>query len=818
MTTPSYFKNNLRLSKERFTKSIFKFNTNYHEHAPIELVQSFVKNKQGISLKSNRLLNKSYDNENKQMELYLKKYDKKNDVFNVKYSLPAHKWGRVSPEKSLSLCVFHRPTRHAYCKGIYIDIDVKNCHPVVIKNICQLNDIPCPTITSYCDDRDGFLQRVCDHHEVNSAEAKNLILRLTYGGEYNRWLDSLLLKQQTPRDAMAEILQYESEMEDIRNEVFEKNTHIIADVEKADPLKFKNPKYKTPEDVLRKKKKTCMSLFCGTIERHLQESCIKFLVDNKDFDLLDIVPCQDGFMIKFDLWYDDIMKELEQVMFDKIGFDIELKVKEFDEACDIPVTAEEVKEDDDESQTEAKVEEEWKAKFRQIVPEFEKNHCKIVNKSLYVKTTPNGITFLSKSQLVHANEHIQCGFHMGGPVCFIDKWVRFNDKINKRDDMDFYPPPLICPDNVFNLWRPFDMELLTDSYPKHQEGLDFILNHIKILCGNDQVVFDYVIKWIAQMIQFPAIKTVVLVFISKQGAGKGTLLKLFRLMLGVCKVFETTSPSRDVWGDFNGMMASSFLVNLNEMSKKEMGDCEGRFKALATDPTLTINNKGVNQFKIQSHHRFIITTNKEDPIKTTDDDRRLIIIRSSDEKIGDKDYFNKINEYLDDINVVRSCYDYFKSIEGMDKFGSLPKPQTEYQNNLKQLSRSPIDMWLEDFTRRHSVLGVDKVERLGIETFADFEDWRRTNNITYETDVRKLGVALSNISINDGIARGRHTKKGETKLFNIQVLKGHFNIGVMIDSNNNTPTKKEDGNESQTDCELVEVSNGNICDSVRVRR
>ena len=352
MTTPSYFKNNLRLSKERFTKSIFKFNTNYHEHAPIELVQSFVKNKQGISLKSNRLLNKSYDNENKQMELYLKKYDKKNEVFNVKYSLPAHKWGRVIPEKSLSLSVFHRPTRHAYCKGIYIDIDMKNAHPVVIKNICQLNDIPCPTITRYCDDRDGFLQRVCDHHEVNSAEAKNLILRLTYGGEYNRWLDSLLLKQQTPRDAMAEILQYESEMENIRNKVFEKNTHIIADVEKADPSKFKNPKYKTPEDVLRKKKKTCMSLFCGTIERHLQEACIKFLVDNKGFDLLDIVPCQDGFMIEFDLWYDDILKELKQVMYDKVGFDIDLKVKEFDEACDIPVTAEEVKEDDDEPEEE----------------------------------------------------------------------------------------------------------------------------------------------------------------------------------------------------------------------------------------------------------------------------------------------------------------------------------------------------------------------------------------------------------------------------------------------------------------------------------
>ena len=231
-------------------------------------------------------------------------------------------------------------------------------------------------------------------------------------------------------------------------------------------------------------------------------------------------------------------------------------------------------------------------------------------------------------------------------------------------------------------------------------------------------------------------------------------------MLGFSKIFETTSPSRDVWGDFNGMMASSFLVNLNEMSKKEMGDCEGRFKALATDPTITINNKGVNQFKIQSYQRFIITTNKEDPIKTTDDDRRTVIIRSSDEKIGDKEYFNKINEYLDDVNVIRTCYDYFKSISGMKNFSSIPKPQTEYQNNLKQLYRSPIEMWLEDFTRRYSLLNKEKVERLGAETFADFEDWRRCNNLAFDTDTRKLGVTLSNIQIVGGIEKGRHTKKG----------------------------------------------------------
>jgi phage/plasmid-associated DNA primase len=316
-----------------------------------------VKNKQGVSLKSNRVLRKSYDNENQQMELYLKKYDKKEGAFKVKYNLPAHKWGRINPEKSLSLCVFHRPTRHAYCQGIYIDIDMKNAHPVIVKNICLLNNIPCSTITKYCEDRDAFLQRVCDYHNVDRASAKTLMLRLTYGGEYAKWLDSEILKQQRPYNGLAEIVKYEAEMENIRNLVFENNTHIIADVEKADPSYFKNPKYKTPEDVLRKKKKTCMSHFCNTIERHLQEACIKYLVDNKGFDLFKKVPCQDGFMILFDLWYDDILKELEQVVFNKIGFNVELVVKEFDEACKIPVTAGEVEQPEEDGDEDNEIDE-----------------------------------------------------------------------------------------------------------------------------------------------------------------------------------------------------------------------------------------------------------------------------------------------------------------------------------------------------------------------------------------------------------------------------------------------------------------------------
>jgi hypothetical protein len=74
------------------------------------------------------------------------------------------------------------------------------------------------------------------------------------------------------------------------------------------------------------------------------------------------------------------------------------------------------------------------------------------------------------------------------------------------------------------MWRPFDMELYTKPYIENDEALKFILNHIKILYNNEEVVYDYLIKWIAQMIQFPEVKTVVITMISNEGAGKGTFL------------------------------------------------------------------------------------------------------------------------------------------------------------------------------------------------------------------------------------------------------------------------------------------------------
>lgn len=157
-----------------------------------------------------------------------------------------------------------------------------------------------------------------------------------------------------------------------------------------------------------------------------------------------------------------------------------------------------------------------------------------------------------------------------------------------------------------------------------------------------------------------------------------------------------------------------------------------------------------------------------------------LIIRSSDEKKGDYLYFDTIHKYIEDNDVIRTCYDYFKNIEEMDKFKDIPIPQTEYQTNLKELSKSPIEQWLESFTREHINESKDCIELSGKDVYDLFKQWCNDNGIKYEIDSRKLCIRLINMKIS-GVTKGRHTNKGDTKIFNISELKHTFILGDLID-------------------------------------
>jgi hypothetical protein len=416
--------------------------------------------------------------------------------------------------------------------------------------------------------------------------------------------------------------------------------------------------------------------------------------------------------------------------------------------------------------------------YESVKVKFEKTHLLISNKGLFIRQTEDDNILMSKTHLITANERTSYDVVVNDDVktkCFIHDWLK-DDQNRMKYDMAVYPPDIQCPESVYNLWRPFTMETVS-AYNKNDAAITMVKNHIKIMCGNNQVVSDYFELWIAQMIQFPSVKSICPTLISDEGAGKGTLMRLFERMLGRDKILQTTKPSQTVWGNFNGLMKNAFLVNFDELSKKEGEGAEGFIKGLITEPRITINNKGIDPYELASFHRFIITTNNEDPIKTSKRDRRKLIIRASDELIGNREYFNKIYSMLDDDNAVKSIYEYFKAMPGADKFKDVPMPETEYQKDIKESYTSPIELWLKAITEEN--IDEEFVEMTSSEQYDSFNGFKSESGINFECSNVSFSLKLKNLKV-DGVGEPIHTKGGNKRKFEISKMKKHFNIGCLL--------------------------------------
>lgn len=289
---------------KNFKDSIFD-NINIKEYTNIRKVKGFISKSQGINYEGKKKyeeISKMYINEYVQMKSYLKNYDVDKNIFNVKLYLPKHKYGRIQYENHTSLSIFHRPTRHAYCENIYIDIDIVNSMPSILYEICKLNNYELSNIKNleyYVKNRDKLIKELSEYYDTTKEKAKKLLLIIMCGGKYETWL------KEEDIDKYIFITHIEKELESLRDIVYYSNEDI------------RNIKLEKWNNIYKEKKKV-FALWYQTIERQIQKTMILYLVKEKLFNLNEIVPCQDGFMI-----------------LNKYGINIHLKKKEFDEKIEI---------------------------------------------------------------------------------------------------------------------------------------------------------------------------------------------------------------------------------------------------------------------------------------------------------------------------------------------------------------------------------------------------------------------------------------------------------------------------------------------------
>jgi len=625
-------------------------------------------------------------------------------------------------------------------KDTTTDIDMNNAHPRILEYICRKRNIRCPFLSEYIQHRERTLSKLI---MVGVANPKMEILKL-------------LNSEKTPRisnDCDNILKNLRDEFKTIRAEL-KKQEDFTEQLQQAMTYKPNNVEGSFVNRIL------CI------YENKILQSMTSF-IHQHDLEIAEYAF--DGLLVYGNFYQDN---EFLTNMQDHINDDFEdlnmvLTYKQHSTA--IPYDYLNNLEDPtiiDDEQT-----------YFYMKTEFEKNHFKIINRSFFIKLDGTKLHFMKKCNIIDSYEHtIYLEEDDEGKIIsksFINRWLK-DPNMKCYTDVECYPPPLRCPSNIYNLWTPFAMELVTDY---EEKDISMLLNHIKIMCNNEDEVYDYFIKWLAQMIQYPAVKTKMVLFQGDEGCGKGTLFRIIEKMIGSNKFLETTSPDRDVWGSFNGLMTNTFFVYLNELSKKQALEAENKLKGYITDGPMQINTKGKDAVDITSYHRWGSSYNPEEGgINTHKGDRRKLMVAASNQLIGDFEYFDKINECINDVNYIKSLFEYLKKIPDMDKFNSIKIPMTEYQKNVCQLSTCPIENFIKSMIEE-----TEEEEEIVMNTkdlFKAFNEYLTSSKTKYEINLIKFGVRLTNLKI-EGVT-SIHKKNGNFRRFDVDILKKHYGIGCLV--------------------------------------
>lgn len=574
------------------------------------------------------------------------------------------------------------------------DVDIINAHPTFLLNICKTHDIACPYLSDYVNNRSKILEDIMECEDITKGEAKEKILIMMNSHNKKiptkyKWLKGFKNEMYDIREALIKIEDFQ---------------YIL--------------KYIDEEDANNLEGKFLNHILCIEENKILQiliHYCEK--INIKIFALMF-----DGLILYNDdnlkIFLDDLLTDFHlQVAKYTIHKNIKFSFKPIESPIIMPVDYEAEKI-------------EKKTDYEKIKEEFEKENCKVdinfyCNGNQYSKND-----FITKYMNFYADYFQVDKFTY---ISFIDKWLK-DANARTYDKVGIYVDESKCPKNVLNLWDKWEIlkhEKTDDDDDYNKKGLEFFLNHIKVLVNYNEELYEFVLMWLGQMFQYTEIKTIELIFVSMEGSGKGLFLHFLKTIMGNKKVFETTNPQRDIFGNFNPLMKDSVLVVFNEANKSNFYNANDMKKALITDKTLIINAKGKDSIEVNSNHRFITFTNNADP--SSKNKRRDLFIRCSDDKIGNKEYFNEGFKYADDKNVCLYIYEYLMINKVNRTITQFDIPKSEYDEAITAEQRNIVLLFLEDLCSEY--MDIDNTyteEKENNDMYRDFIRFKNSIHNNYD--------------------------------------------------------------------------------------
>jgi hypothetical protein len=335
--------------------------------------------------------------------------------------------------------------------------------------------------------------------------------------------------------------------------------------------------------------------------------------------------------------------------------------------------------------------------FNRRTSYFEQFHAKVKYPAvfLYHDHDLEKIVQYSPADICSVNTNLQ-GANPKLP--YIAEW-RAYVKCRTYEALDFLPPPLQCPDNVFNLYTGLLIEKTKPDGKEHD--ITPILNHIDYLCNSEHIVTKHLLYLLAQIAQQPGLlNEVAVVLHSLPGTGKNLLLEcFFRVIFSIKYLLTTSQLENSVTSRFSSV-PNKIGVVLDEVKFKTAAEVENVMKNFITAPTLEWEQKGVKAITVRNFARYFFLSNDAAPIKITAGDRRYFVIRCEAEPKPRQYYKDILAPALHDPQTMRAFYDYLMNID-LSEWDPKDIPMTESKKDLMMVSNDPILTFIQDFVESH---------------------------------------------------------------------------------------------------------------------
>ena len=428
----------------------------------------------------------------------------RDDVLEVSYN-QRYSLGRFYPTNSISPICISRHMKHTLFHSLgWVDLDMIAGHSTILYEIAKQNkiEIQFQAVKKYIDNKPAILKELHEYYfcwgsTLTEDNVKDIFNIGIYGGGHNTWLkqmedDEITLLTNVPHPFVTEFLK---ECKSFMELIYLNNPAMVEKVRGS--LDIEKDLYAIKSRV--------MSYWCGSIENHIIYLVYKLLVKRDAIFHGNIVLEFDGVCLRLrnnDTEYmDELLSQINDMILKETKLNVKMKWKgyrdehihldELEETDDTTSEGSDITFSDDDDETEADIIQDT---FEQVKAEFEKTHLKIVNKAFFVKEFENRVITLNKEKITTAYEHLQYTDLKWNPATkdydpvkkqFIGEWFKSCD-IKRKDDVGVFPTGRVCPDNYYNMWKPFDMELVTE-WNNQPNSLEIIKKHILILCGNDTI-------------------------------------------------------------------------------------------------------------------------------------------------------------------------------------------------------------------------------------------------------------------------------------------------------------------------------------------